>query len=152
MNHFVSDGEKKYYLNFVDDQAPCNVMTIGVGMDYSGETTFSKRYPQCHMTAVDPVSDFNEALVKKVPNARFFEATISGRNETHVAVIKESNSKYFKTNNKHLILEDRIYRQKIVQHYGITSLLEKINGKKTIDLMMVDIEGSEFRVLPVLIG
>jgi hypothetical protein len=43
------------------------------------------------------------------------------------------------------------YETATVQHVGITNFLRQINGDKLIDLLIMDIEGSEFGVLPTLI-
>jgi hypothetical protein len=88
LNRFVSDGENKYYLSFTDEKIACNVITFGVGMDFSGEAEFARRYPNCQLTAVDPLSKGNRELVESVRNARFIQALIGGRNQTYLANIK----------------------------------------------------------------
>jgi trans-aconitate methyltransferase len=59
-------------------------------MDFSGEAEFWRRYPQCKLTAVDPISEINKELVEQIPNARFFQAAISSKDEKHNAHIKQS--------------------------------------------------------------
>jgi hypothetical protein len=49
-------------------------------------------------------------------------------------------------------LANYVYEKKLAPHYGIELFLNKFNGKRTIDLMMLDVEGGEFGMLPVLIG
>lgn len=38
-----------------------------------------------------------------------------------------------------------------VEHFGITSFLQQYNGNKTIDLLLIDVEGAEYGILPVLV-
>lgn len=71
-------------------------------MDYSGETEFWMRYPQCQLTAVDPVSDINRELVEKIPNARFFQAAISSKDKIRIAHIKRS--KYIRLFEQTLVI------------------------------------------------
>jgi trans-aconitate methyltransferase len=88
--HFVTDGENKYFLDFVQrDHPDCNIITMGVGLDYSGETKLWNRYPQCKMTAVDPMSDVNKQIVERVPNSRFIEATIGAHDGNYTARLRQ---------------------------------------------------------------
>jgi hypothetical protein len=47
---------------------------------------------------------------------------------------------------------NRKYESVSVEHVGITNFLRRVNGNTTIDLLLMDIEGDEFGVLPTLIG
>jgi hypothetical protein len=44
------------------------------------------------------------------------------------------------------------YHTVTAQHVGIANFLQRVNGQKLIDLLIMDIEGAEFGVLPTLIG
>ena len=90
MYHFIVDGENKYMLDFVKrDHPECNIYTLGVGQDYGGEVRVWNRYPQCNMTAVDPMPEINKEIVERVPNARFIEATIGERDGNYTASLRQ---------------------------------------------------------------
>lgn len=77
-------------LDFVKrDHPECNIFTLGVGLDYGGEISLWNRYPQCNMTAVDPVSTINKQIVERIPNARFIEATIGDEDGIYMARLKK---------------------------------------------------------------
>ncbi|KAI6233262.1 hypothetical protein M3Y99_00938300 [Aphelenchoides fujianensis] len=86
---FFSDGERKFFTDFVDRLAACNVFTLGVGGDFSGETALFNRYPQCKFTAVDPEEHPNRELVERVPNARFVPATVGAESGAYFARIRD---------------------------------------------------------------
>jgi hypothetical protein len=47
---------------------------------------------------------------------------------------------------------NRQYEFVTVTHLGLSSFLRKYNGDKLIDLLIMDIEGAELGILPILIG
>lgn len=90
MFRFVTDGEMKYFLDYNQRDHPnCNVFTLGVGQDYSGEIKLWNRYPQCRFTAVDPMTEINKEMVERVPNARFFNATIGASDGKYSASLRQ---------------------------------------------------------------
>ncbi|KAI6238872.1 Methyltransf-21 domain-containing protein [Aphelenchoides fujianensis] len=133
---FFSDGERKFFTDFVDRRAACNVFTLGVGGDFSGETALFNRYPQCKFTAVDPEERSNRELVERVPNARFVQSTVGAEGGTYFAQIRDANGKY---------------GGQTIAHEGIVEFFERHNGRELVDLLLMDIEGAEFGVLQKMI-
>ncbi|KAI6237952.1 Methyltransf-21 domain-containing protein [Aphelenchoides besseyi] len=72
----MNKDEPKYFLEFVDPQASCNYVTLGVGHDWEAEKKMQKRYPQCRFLGVDPIKE-NQKLVEAEPNSRFVLAALS---------------------------------------------------------------------------
>lgn len=91
---FKSDGETKYFLDFIKPPTTCNIWTLGVGLDYRGEASLHSKYPTCQMTAVDPLSDVNKQLVEAIPNARFIEATVGAEDGNYTARLSDGWSFY----------------------------------------------------------
>ncbi|KAI6185811.1 Methyltransf-21 domain-containing protein [Aphelenchoides besseyi] len=134
---FVSDGERKLFLDFVDRNATCNVYTWGIGGDYNGETLFYNRYPQCRFTAVDPEAVVNREIVERVPNARFIHSSIASESGTYSARIRGTNG---------------VYTSQTVTHRGVVEFFNEYNDdNEVIDLLLIDIEGAEFSVLPKIV-
>ncbi|KAI6224490.1 Protein of unknown function DUF13 domain containing protein [Aphelenchoides fujianensis] len=134
---FLSDGERKYFLDFVERDAPCRVFTLGVGADFSGETGLSNRYPQCEFVAVDPDAETNRPLVERLPTARFVQAVVGAAEGNFSASIRGANGRY---------------ERQTVAHREIAAFLDEQGGReRPIDLLLVDVEGAEFRLLPKLL-
>ncbi|KAH7712026.1 Protein F20D6.2 [Aphelenchoides avenae] len=79
---FVSDQEYKYFVDFIDPNAECNVITMGLGGTVDGEKELFARYPQCRFLGVDPSADDNKHLVESIRHAKFVQtavAAVSGK-------------------------------------------------------------------------
>lgn len=50
------------------------------------------------------------------------------------------------------ILEDGVYGHRTANHTNIVKFFQKVNGKKLIDMLVIDVEGAEFGILDKLIG
>ncbi|KAI6200833.1 hypothetical protein M3Y96_00776400 [Aphelenchoides besseyi] len=134
---FSSGGEQKGFVDFVErNVSECNIWTLGIGLDFAGETRLFNRYPQCKFTAVDPVVQINRDIVERVPNARFLKATIGAENGFFLARIRG---------------HDKAYHTQEANHSGFTSFIQRHNGERLIDLINIDIESAEYGVLTKLI-
>ncbi|KAH7697374.1 Protein K01D12.1, partial [Aphelenchoides avenae] len=132
---FVSDSEVKYFVNFTRPHDECNVITMGIGGTVDGEKELLKRYPQCTFLGVDPNSEENRNLVESIPRATFVQAAVAGGTGKRQAYLKQKNGAY---SGAH------------VDHIGFIDLLKTLNGKRTVDLLILDVEGAEYGILPLL--
>ncbi|KAI6187564.1 Methyltransf-21 domain-containing protein [Aphelenchoides besseyi] len=130
--------ERKYFLDFLtSDEQPCNFWTLGIGGDFSGETTLHNRWPQCQITGVDPEVKLNRKIVERVPKSRFIAAAVAENSGTYKAMVKDT---------------DRKYKEIKIPHRQFTEFMNEHNRKeRTIDLMIIDVEGAEFGIMRRLI-
>ncbi|KAI6237961.1 Methyltransf-21 domain-containing protein [Aphelenchoides besseyi] len=125
----MNKDEPKYFLEFVDPQASCNYVTLGVGHDWEAEKKMQKRYPQCRFLGVDPIKE-NQKLVEAEPNSRFVLAALSDT-----------------VGNKSALVYDKDYENRNYNHRAFIEFLATENKGKLIDFMTMDIEGPEFLLM-----
>ncbi|KAI6212689.1 hypothetical protein M3Y94_00057400 [Aphelenchoides besseyi] len=121
--------EAKYYMNFLDPNASCNYVTLGIGMDWTVEQKMQRKYPQCQFLGVDPI-EANRAIVEAEPNSRFVLAAVSNTVENKTASVLTGK-----------------YVNREITHRSFVELLATENKGKLIDFMTIDIEGPEFTLL-----
>ncbi|KAI6198822.1 Methyltransf-21 domain-containing protein [Aphelenchoides besseyi] len=121
--------EAKYYMNFLDPNASCNSVTLGIGMDWSVEKKMQRKYPQCQFLGVDPIEE-NRKIVEAESNSRFVLAAVSNTIENKTASVLTKK-----------------YVNREIAHRAFIELLATENKGKLIDFLTIDIEGPEFTLL-----
>ncbi|KAF7633601.1 Methyltransf_21 domain-containing protein [Meloidogyne graminicola] len=136
--------EKKYFLklNNSTSKHDCAVVTMGIGQTVDAEIELKRIYPQCTFLALDPVSEVNENLVKNKLNGTFVQRVIAAE-DSYTANIKppfiwntEGKSEFNKSYNELSI--------------GFFDFFQIYNSKPVIDLLIIDVEGSEFAIFQLL--
>ncbi|KAH7710044.1 Protein C33G8.13 [Aphelenchoides avenae] len=110
---------------------------MGVGGTADGEKVLLKRYPQCRFLGVDPNGDENRHLVENITGAVFVQAAAAGEAGKRKAHLKQKGGGYSGVQ---------------VEHVGFIDLLKAHNGKGVVDLLILDVEGAEYGILPLLTG
>ncbi|KAI6185769.1 Methyltransf-21 domain-containing protein [Aphelenchoides besseyi] len=128
----MNKDETKYFLEFINPNASCNFVTLGVGKDWTIEKAMRQKYPQCHFMGVDPVKE-NREIVEAEPNSLFVLGAVSDTIGNESAYI----------------LDDKYVDRKI-SHRAFVELLATENKGKLIDFLSIDIEGPEFGLLKEL--
>ncbi|KAL6736499.1 hypothetical protein Aduo_006845 [Ancylostoma duodenale] len=126
-------GEDKYcILNGTNDE-PSTVVTLGVGLDVLAELKLKKMLPKgSKFYGADPIYDGNDKLYARV--GKFFPIAVG--NET--------------TYDDASVLSNGKYRSIPVVHLDIVSFLTKIVKIPVIDLLLMDNEGPEYEILPMM--
>jgi hypothetical protein len=149
MFKYEGKGKEKYFIGFTNrSNTECRVVSIGVGFDFAVETRISNQYPYCKFSVVDPLADVNREIVQRVPGAKLYRAVIGGEDGTYNANLLGKLSLIAIT--AFLVNDD--YKVMNVTHVSVTRFLRKLGTEKIIDLLNIDVEGSEFGILPALIS
>ncbi|KAH7724801.1 Protein F20D6.2 [Aphelenchoides avenae] len=141
---FISDGEEhKYFVDFIDPSAECNVITMGLGGTVDGEKELFARYPQCRFLGVDPSADDNKHLVEglnsglEIKRATFLQTAVAAESGQRKASLKTAGGSY---------------ADNVTDHMAFVDLLKEHNQGRLVDLLMLDVEGAEYGILPLLTG
>ncbi|EYB92480.1 hypothetical protein Y032_0193g1391 [Ancylostoma ceylanicum] len=126
------DEHKYCILNDTYD-GPSTVVTLGVGLDVLAELKLKDMLPkESKFYGADPIYDGNDKLYARV--GKFFPVAI-GNKTTYDEASVLSNGRY------HMVP---------VVHLDIVSFLTKIVKTPVIDLLLMDNEGPEYEILPMM--
>uniref|UniRef100_A0A915NFW8 Methyltransferase FkbM domain-containing protein n=1 Tax=Meloidogyne floridensis TaxID=298350 RepID=A0A915NFW8_9BILA len=138
--------EIKYFLKFKNSTSgnyDCNVVTMGVGQHIEAELELKKYYPKCNFLALDPVAEVNADLVEKQLNGTFIERVITA--EDSYTANKKANI----WNSQGKSQFDGNFDEISI---GFFDFFEFYSDKSVIDLLLIDVEGTEFAILQLLAG
>ncbi|KAF7633597.1 Methyltransf_21 domain-containing protein, partial [Meloidogyne graminicola] len=138
----ADETDAKFFLKFKDSSSDCMVVTIGVGKTVQAELELKKKYPHCLFLAADPDSYINADLVENKLNGIFVKRGVVAE-DSYTANI--GANLYGK--NAGEILFNKHFEEPPI---GFFDFFVYYNGKKVIDLLILDIEGSEFAIFALL--
>lgn len=95
--------ELKYYLPPVNENADCNVVTLGIGRDIDAEMAIKRKYPECQFFGADPDEEFSGKMYREELGGTYVKGAISGVDgEFNASIISMFFAKYL-TNSQKLI-------------------------------------------------
>nr|CAD2195358.1 unnamed protein product [Meloidogyne enterolobii] len=140
----ADSAEKKYFLKFRNSTSntECNVVTLGVGQTVEAELELKQIYPQCKFLALDPVSEVNEDLVESKLNGTFVKKVITAEDSYTayagpVSIWNSEGKSEFNQSFSELSI-------------GFFDFFLYYNAESVIDLLTIDVEGSEFPIFQLL--
>lgn len=131
---------RKEYSFFKSNREVKTILDAGANIG-TGSRYFNNRYPNAEIVAVEPADDNFKILQKntaQLPSITCLHAGVWSKN-TKLKIINDSDWKYALR-----VQEDPINGN--IQAYSIDGIMEKM-GWDFIDLLKVDIEGSEMEIL-----
>uniref|UniRef100_A0A914ZUE1 Methyltransferase FkbM domain-containing protein n=1 Tax=Parascaris univalens TaxID=6257 RepID=A0A914ZUE1_PARUN len=116
----------------------CNIVTIGVGHDVGAEKQLQSLFPKiCAFYGADPVEKINKELYESI-GGRFFPFAVGSTSGNDTALVLGYEG-------------DEFYKGQTVQHIDIVRFLRHYAGiLSPIDVIILDVEGAEFEILPFL--
>lgn len=119
----------------ITKEEECNIVTLGIGHDVTSERKMKLHFPEwCRFIGADPFSEINKYLYENIGGAY------------HKIAVGATNS----------IREARVYGEKKyenmeVEHVELSRFLKRhANVRKVVDVLLIDIEGQEFELMPLL--
>ncbi|KAH7684427.1 Protein F49C12.4, partial [Aphelenchoides avenae] len=112
-----------------------------LGGTVDGEKELFARYPQCHFLGVDPSADDNKHLVEglnsglEIKRAKFLQTAVAAESGKRMASLKTADGGYVGNETEHMAFVD---------------LLKEHNHDRLVDLLILDVEGAEYGILPLL--
>lgn len=131
-----------------------NIFQIGAGLGEDHVSELMKEYPDAVLHLVEPNPIHFDKLTKQYPNARIYNFAISDRNEQARLYYSIDDAPGFEVASfhpQHIInhgYTEQSLRSHLVAAVTLDWLFEQSNVD-TIDLLLMDIEGMEEKVLSV---
>ena len=129
---YTNHDERKYFLLPINRLQPLTVVTLGIGKDVDAETKFKKDFSQTKFYGVDLDDEVSGKMYQDILGGKFLKGLVGAKEGKYEASIM-INGKYESAQ------ED---------HYSLQQALQKFNIKDKIDLLLMDIEGAEFELIP----
>lgn len=104
---------------------------MGVGNDINVEKEILLRLPGCKLYGADPVLASGQ-IYSSV--GKFFNLAVGADSGNRMAIV----------------LRNSTYKKENVAHVGLVDFLTKFVKITTVDLMILDVEGTEYEILPLL--
>uniref|UniRef100_F1LB01 Methyltransferase FkbM domain-containing protein n=1 Tax=Ascaris suum TaxID=6253 RepID=F1LB01_ASCSU len=116
----------------------CNIVTLGIGHDIYAEKKLQTLFPPiCSFYGADPAVKVNKELYESF-GGRFFPLAVGAVSRNDTALVMGYEGGVF-------------YKEHSVQHVDIVRFLRHYAGiQSPIDVIIMDIEGREFGILPLL--
>ncbi|KAE9547610.1 hypothetical protein FO519_009180 [Halicephalobus sp. NKZ332] len=129
--------EVKFFLPPVKEREICNVVTLGIGRDVMAELKLKGKYPHCQFLGVDPDKEISGKMFKEDLGGIFIEGVVGAENgEFNASIINKNGIGY---------------HHEVIRHMSFKNLMDEYNEEKFVDLLLIDIEGSEFNLLPFIV-
>ncbi|KAE9552357.1 hypothetical protein FO519_004440 [Halicephalobus sp. NKZ332] len=122
-----------YFDGSKEKSKTCSILTFGIGQETKVEEILKENFPQCSFLGFDP-DEINKDLYEDKLGGKFIKAVIGGKPGWTRA---------------YLLSKDRkALNARLIEKTPGFKLIEKYHGKsKIVDLLNIDIEGSEYSLL-----
>uniref|UniRef100_A0AC34Q360 Methyltransferase FkbM domain-containing protein n=1 Tax=Panagrolaimus sp. JU765 TaxID=591449 RepID=A0AC34Q360_9BILA len=112
-------------------------MTLGIGKDVSAEMAFKKAYPRTEFFGVDLDEEISGKMFREQLGGKFIRGLVGLNHGNYLASVVDYDGKEGYTDHN-------------LTHYSFKEILEMFEIKQPIDLLLMDIEGDEFPLIPAI--
>lgn len=122
--------ETKFVVLPIVTNAECNVVTLGIGNDIQAEKRLQKLVPSCRFFGADPIEQSGK-VYREI--GTYYQTAVGVKDGSHIASVLVNGS----------------YSKQIVTYTSIENFLKQIKIKH-VDYLIMDAEGAEYGLLPLL--